>query len=72
MTVRRAFNRVIAHLRLLGRHRTTVVVGGYHWQYCCHRSHRLRLPCWRWFIHDGYCRCHNGTCWSNCPEAILP
>jgi hypothetical protein len=58
-----------AHAVLHGRHRRTAVVGGYHWRYCGHRSHRLRLPCWRWHIHDGYCTRHNLSCWSNCPEA---
>jgi hypothetical protein len=60
---------VLAHLALLGRHRTTRIIGGYHWRYCAHRSHRMRLPCWRWFIYDGYCARHNASCWSACPEA---
>lgn len=57
-----------AHAALAGRHHTTVVIGGLHWRYCGHRSHRLRLRCWRWHIHDGYCARHNASCWSNCPE----
>lgn len=60
---------IAAHVALLGHHRKTAIVGGYHWRYCTHRSHRLGLPCWRWFIHDGYCRKHNTTCWSHCPPA---
>ncbi|HEY9353649.1 MAG TPA: hypothetical protein VIP28_10375 [Nocardioides sp.] len=61
-----------AHLALFGRHRRTAVVGGYHWRYCHHRSHRLRLRCWRWFIHDGYCARHNNSCWGNCPTGVGP
>jgi len=71
IAVRRILNRAIAHAVLLGRHHRTAVVGGYHWRYCSHRSHWLRLPCWRWFIHDGYCHHHNETCWLNCPERPL-
>lgn len=59
---------LLAHVRLAGRHHRTVAVGGYHWKYCAHRSHRLALPCWRWFRHDGYCTRHNTSCWTACPE----
>lgn len=59
---------LLAHLRLAGRHRRTVAVGGYYWKYCVHRSHRLALPCWRWFAADGYCARHNASCWAACPE----
>lgn len=58
---------LLAHVALIGRHRRTAVIGGLHWRYCSHRSHRLGLPCWRWFIHDGYCARHNSTCWGDCP-----
>lgn len=54
----------LAHLRLLGRHGRSVMAGGWHWQYCLHRSHRLGLPCWRWHLYDGFCLCHNRTCWD--------
>lgn len=56
---------LIAHLRLLGRRDRSVWVGGYNWRYCLHRSHRLRLPCWRWFVYDGYCHHHNRTCYNS-------
>lgn len=61
---------LLAHVRLFGRHRRTVVVGGYHWRYCHHRSHRLSLPCWRWFIYDGYCARHNDSCWGSCRKGL--
>src|SRR5688572_11559598 len=32
--------------------------------FCRHRSHRLNLPCWRWFTYDGFCAKHNNTCWN--------
>jgi hypothetical protein len=59
---------LLAHLRLFGRHHTTVTVGDYTWRYCNHRSHILGLRCWRWFNHDGYCADHNQSCWDKCPE----
>jgi hypothetical protein len=31
---------------------------------CCHRSHRLRLRCYREFVYDGYCGTHNDTCYN--------
>jgi hypothetical protein len=60
---------LLAHLTLVGRHHRTAVVGGYHWTYCNHRSHRLGLPCWRWFRWDSYCARHNRSCWGECGEA---
>jgi len=68
VTAHRAFIRAAAHTLLLGRHHNTIIIGGLHWTYCIHRSHRLRLPCWRWSHWDGYCRRHIGTCWSSCTE----
>jgi len=58
---------LIARLRLFGRHRRTVVVGGLHWRYCSHRSHdRGKQSCWQWAAYDGYCTHHNTTCWGEC------
>ncbi|MEJ8671902.1 hypothetical protein WKI71_36720 [Streptomyces sp. MS1.AVA.1] len=57
---------LLAHVALLGRHRRTTIVGGYHWQYCGHRSHRRGLPCWRWSQWDGFCVRHNRSCWTYC------
>lgn len=34
---------------------------------CSHRSHRLRLRCYREFVWDGYCYRHTDTCWNECP-----
>lgn len=31
---------------------------------CYHRSHRLRLRCYRGMTYDGYCSKHNGTCFN--------
>lgn len=54
--------------------------GGYH-RLCAHRSHVLRLPCYRACRWDGYCGHHNQTCWEPCAfearalkvsEAALP
>jgi hypothetical protein len=59
---------LLAHLRLLGRHRRDVMIGGIYWRYCGHRSHRWGIPCWRWFFYDGYCFRHNSTCYTDCPE----
>ncbi|MDX2550159.1 hypothetical protein [Streptomyces stelliscabiei] len=39
---------------------------------CNHRSHRLRLRCWRWFVYDGYCARHNDSCWGQCPTGLEP
>lgn len=58
---------LLAHLRLLGRHRHEVVVNDRHWWYCNHHSHRWQLPCWRWHRWDGYCAHHNRTCYLACP-----
>ena len=58
----------LAHLRLFGRHHRTVVIGGLHWRYCHHRSHRAGLPCWRWRIYDGQCPRHNSSCYHACPQ----
>lgn len=33
---------------------------------CHHRSHVLRLPCFRAFVWDGYCFKHNDSCWMEC------
>lgn len=62
---------ILAHIALYGRHRTTVIVGGYHWRYCNHRSHALGLRCWRWFNYDNYCPKHNRSCWDECPPDPL-
>lgn len=35
-----------------------------YWRLCGHRSHRLRLRCYRLFTMDGYCSKHNEICWS--------
>lgn len=59
---------LIAHLRLHGRHRRQVTIGGLSWKYCVHRSHRLSLWCWRFFVYDGYCDRHNESCYYRCPE----
>jgi len=59
--------RLLAHIALRGRHCHEVVINGLHWRYCTHRSHRLRLWCWRWFVYDGYCDKHNESCYSHCP-----
>lgn len=29
---------------------------------CCHRSHRLGVPCLREANYDGFCPPHNSTC----------
>lgn len=34
---------------------------------CGHRSHRLHLPCLRYWTYDGYCGKHNTTCLMTCP-----
>lgn len=31
---------------------------------CLHRSHRLRLRCYRGFVYDGFCYRHNETCFN--------
>lgn len=36
------------------------------WRRCLHRSHRLRLRCWRGFLRDGYCTRHNRSCYWVC------
>jgi hypothetical protein len=59
---------LLAHLRAFGRHRTTILVGGYHFTYCVHRSHALGLACWRWMIWDGQCSVHANSCFHGCPE----
>lgn len=33
---------------------------------CVHRSHLLRLRCWRRKVWDGYCNKHNNSCWGEC------
>lgn len=33
---------------------------------CCHRSHRLGLPCLRGFTYDGFCRHHVDRCYHGC------
>lgn len=58
-----------AHLALRGRHRHTVIVGGWHWRYCNHRSHRTGARCWRWHTYDGQCARHNRSCWAACPAS---
>lgn len=58
---------LLAHLALLGRHRTTLTIGGLHWRYCHHRSHALGLACWRWNVYDGQCGKHNTSCFHACP-----
>lgn len=35
---------------------------------CRHRSHRLRLPCFRSATYDGYCAEHNSTCFHRCAD----
>lgn len=35
---------------------------------CRHRSHRLRLPCYRGFTYGGFCGKHNTTCFHVCPS----
>jgi hypothetical protein len=39
---------------------------------CHHRSHRLRLRCWRTRTYDGFCGRHNDTCFSHCPSEDKP
>lgn len=31
-----------------------------YYRLCLHRSRRLRLPCFRGLVYDGYCAKHNG------------
>lgn len=57
---------LIAHLKLMGRHRRKTVVFGLTWGYCLHWSHRWTLPCWRWAVYDGYCGKHNTSCYAIC------
>ena len=40
--------------------------GGYY-RRCLHRSHRLRLACWRGQTYDHQCGKHNRTCFNTCP-----
>jgi hypothetical protein len=63
---------LLAHIALFGRHHTTVRIGSLHRSYCNHRSHILRLRCWRWQFADGYCTTHNTSCWASCPETDDP
>jgi hypothetical protein len=35
---------------------------------CLHRSHRLRLPCFRLFHWDGQCYKHDDTCPLGCEK----
>ena len=35
-----------------------------YWRLCGHRSHRLRLRCYRGFTYDGYCGKHNASCFN--------
>lgn len=49
--------------RLLRRWR-----GGFY-RLCNHRSHRLRLPCFRYHALDGYCGKHVGSCYHTCEKA---
>ncbi|GAA2107796.1 hypothetical protein [Streptomyces synnematoformans] len=58
---------LLAHLLLAGRHGRSVAVGGLHWRYCGHRSHRRGLRCWRWQVYDGHCPLHNRSCIHSCP-----
>lgn len=39
--------------------------GGYY-RLCGHRSHRLRLPCFRGFFMDGACARHWEACYQGC------
>lgn len=39
--------------------------GGYY-RLCRHRSHRLRLPCFRFMTYDGQCGRHNSSCFYAC------
>lgn len=55
---------LLVRIMLLGRRDRKVVVGGLHWRYCLHRSHRSNLKCWRWADYDGLCVRHNRTCWG--------
>ena len=57
---------LLAHLRLLGRHHTTVTVGGLTWGYCSHVHPRTGSYCWLWRDYDGYCQKHNASCWDTC------
>lgn len=35
---------------------------------CTHRSHRLRLWCWRPWSYQSQCYKHNRECFSVCPS----
>lgn len=41
--------------------------GGYY-RLCGHRSHQLRLPCFRLFWMDGRCWKHWDICYQGCDE----
>jgi hypothetical protein len=45
-----------------GRYRYWVTT----WQRCSHRSHTLRLWCWRGWSYQSYCPKHNRTCHTWC------
>ena len=62
------FLAVLAHLTLAGSHHHTAILGDRYWRYCTHRSHRTRLPCWRWAARDTYCPRHDTRCWPRCPK----
>jgi hypothetical protein len=31
---------------------------------CMHLSHRIKMPCWRSAVYDGFCAVHNRRCWA--------
>lgn len=57
-----------ARVTLALRGRKPFYWSGVYWAPCIHRSHRLGLKCWRWFIYDGFCPHHNNTCWGECKK----
>lgn len=55
----------LAHCKLMFSHKHKPVTtswpagaGFVVWVYCKHRSHRVKLPCWRWREWDSVCMKH--------------
>jgi len=56
----------LAFLTCFARRRRPFMFNGVWWSFCAHRSHRVGARCWRWFVYDGYCHKHNGSCYGGC------
>lgn len=41
-----------------------------YYRLCVHRSHHLRLPCYRLQTYDHQCSKHNGTCFNACRPLV--